>query len=355
MDPGPIGKGGDFLQRGTPYRSPRRSLTMTSSNGVPEEETPAMTIALTCDCGARYEVEDLFAGQEVNCPECQHRTRAPLVKGTPRRTSLLALYSLVVAIFGACTLVGSAAGALLALIAIVRMNTGRVPRGGMGYAVAALVVAVAGAAATLGILYSPAKPILVGWQRRGGFASRVDTSGPAEVGSRDNACVLTRPPDWGRLLQGRGLDPSIDYLQANRDLILIGPQGDAYIDIHRDASDNGPLKGVGDRLFLELKAPPLTADPDDDDPKNRPPKDQFKIRDSAELPDFAGYEGMEWTVDLRRGRQTWRWLLRVYRKRQVVEGQARPVYVLRAYAPARRFEAVQSDLKKALDSVRFPP
>jgi hypothetical protein len=326
---------------------------MASSNGVPEEETPTMSIALTCDCGARYEVEDLFAGQEVSCPECQHRTRAPLVKDAPRRTSLLALYSLVVAIVGAFTLVGSAAGALLALLAIARMNTGRVPRGGLGYVIAALVVAVVGAGATVGILYHPAASRLIGWQRRGGVAARSDTSGPPEVGSRDNACVLTRPPGWGRLRQDRGLDPSIDYLQANRDLILIGPQGDAYIDIHRDADIPGDLIGVGDRLSLELQAPPPTADPDDDNPMNRHAQDNFIIRTSGKLPDIDGYEGREWIVDLRRGKQTWRWLLRAYRKRADGEGKVRPVYVLRAYATARRFH--EPELKKALDSVRFPP
>jgi hypothetical protein len=326
---------------------------MAGSDGVPEEETPAMSIAMTCDCGARYEVEDLFAGQEVHCPECQHPARAPLVKDAPRRVSLLALYSLVVAVVGGFTLVGSAAAALLALISLARMRTGSGRRGGEGYAVAALVVAAAGAAATVGILNSPAASRLVGWQRRGGLASRVDTSGPPQVGSRDNACVLIRPPGWGRLLEDRGLDPSIGFLQTNRDVILTGPTGEAYIDIRREPGIPGDLSEYGDRLALELQTPPPTDD-EDDNPMNRPPQDKF-FRVDKGLPDIDGYEGHEWIAHLPRGKQTWTWMLRVYRKRAGGEDKARPVYILRGYVPAKRFQAVEPEMRKALDSVRFPP
>ena len=312
-----------------------------------------MSIALTCDCGARYEVEDLFAGQEVACPECQHATRAPLVQNAPRRVSLLALYSLVVAVVGAFTLVGSAAGALLALIALARMRTGRVRGGGEGYAIAALVVAVGGAVATIGILYSPAASRLVGWQRRGGLASRVDTSGPLQVGSRDNACVLTRPPGWGRLLEDRGLDPSIDYLQTNRDVILIGPTGEAYIDIRRDPGIPGEWGEYRDRLALELQTSPPTDDEDDNVMKPKPAKEFFRV-DKA-LPAIDGYEGWEWIADSSRGKQTWTWMVHVYRKRAAVEDKARPMYVVRGYAPAKQFRAVEPEMRKAMEGIRFPP
>lgn len=327
---------------------------MARSHGVPEEETPAMSIAMTCDCGARYEVEDLFAGQEVHCPECQHAARAPLVKDAPRRVSLLALYSLVVAVVGAFTLVGSAVAALLALISLARMRTGSGRRGGEVYAVAALVVAAVGAAATVGILYSPAASRLIGWQRRGGLASRVDTGGPPQVGSRDNACVLSRPPGWGRLLEDRGLDPSIDFLQTNRDVILAGPTGEAYIDIRREPGIPGELGEYRDRLALELQTSP-PAEEEDENPMNRRPEDMFRFRVDKALPDIDGYAGHEWIAYLPRGKQTWIWMLRVYRKRAGGEDKARPVYILRGYAPAKRFQAVEPDLRKALDSVRFPP
>ena len=30
-----------------------------------------MPLSLTCDCGARFELEEALAGQSVSCPECQ--------------------------------------------------------------------------------------------------------------------------------------------------------------------------------------------------------------------------------------------------------------------------------------------
>jgi hypothetical protein len=323
---------------------------MARSDGDPDGETPAMSIALTCDCGARFEVEDLFAGQEVNCPECQHPTLAPLVKDPPRRVSLLALYSLVVAVVGAFTLVGSAAAAVLALIALARMHN---RRGGAGYAVAALVVAAAGAAATVGILNLPAASQLVGWQRRGGLASRVDTSGPPEVGTRDNACVLTRPAGWGRILPDRGTDLAIGYLQADRDVILAGPQGEAYIDIRRDAPVPRDLQGYGERLGPELRTPPPAADEEEDLLRRPNQQDPVRMHNPVVLPEIGGYEGVEWVADLERGNQTWRWLVRVYRKKPRAGEQPGPVYVLRAYAPIRRYRALEPELKKTLDGVRF--
>lgn len=313
-----------------------------------------MSIALTCDCGARYEVEDLFAGQEVSCPECQHRTRAPLVKDPPRRTSLLALYSLVVAVVGAFTLVGSAAAALIALIAMVRINTASVRLVGTGYAVAALVVSVVGAAATIGILYHPKASSLVGWQSRSVVAAQIDTSGPPEVGSKNNSCILTRPPGWGTRLQDRGRDLSIDYLQINRDIILASPQGDAYIDIKRDTFADIPLENYREQVSQELKVPPPLLDEADDNPGNPNAPGRFFLRAQLELPNAPDrYEGMEWVVDLRRGGRVWRWLLRAYRKIGD-DDKARPVYVIRAYAPLRRFQKMETEMRKSLDGVRFP-
>ena len=282
-------------------------------------------------------------------------TRAPLVKDPPRRVSLLALYSLVVAVVGAFTLVGSAAGAVLALIALVRMRTGRVRRGGEGYAVAALVVAVAGAGATVGILYHPAASRIVGWQRRGGVASRVDTSGPPQVGSRDNACVLPRPARLGEAPPGSRHRPAIDYLQTNRDLILTGPRGEAYIDIHRDPGIPGDLREYRDRLALELQAPAAGGR------RGRQPDErsaQARISRSASIkdcPTSTATKGGSGSPTCGAATRPGAGSLRVYRKLPAARTSRARCTSSAPTPPAGDTRRLEPEMRKALDSVRFPP
>ena len=56
-----------------------------------------MPLSLICACGARIELEDAFAGQEVACPECQQPLRAPAGQNQPVHTSAFALASLTLA------------------------------------------------------------------------------------------------------------------------------------------------------------------------------------------------------------------------------------------------------------------
>ena len=152
------------------------------------------------------------------------------------------------------------------------------------------------------------------------------------------------------------MDPAIDYLQTKRDLILAGPQGNAYIDIQRDNARLPSLQEYGGQLMLELQTPPPTADADDDEPMIEKREGKFLVRSELELSNAPqGYEGMEWVADLKRGSQPWRWIVRAYRKKPTGEEKPGPIYVIRAYVPLRRFEALGPEMRKALDSVRFPP
>src|SRR5579872_6625985 len=84
-----------------------------------------MALSLTCDCGARFEVEDTLAGQEVSCPECQQPLKAPALQGLPVRTSALAIASAVLALAGAFTVVGTVAAVVLGVAAQVSIRRHR--------------------------------------------------------------------------------------------------------------------------------------------------------------------------------------------------------------------------------------
>ena len=93
-----------------------------------------MPLSLTCDCGARFEVEDALAGQSVACPECQQPLKAPSFQRPVVRTSGFALASFLLAVVGAFTVVGTIAAVVLGLIAVVRILRDRERIAGLGFA-----------------------------------------------------------------------------------------------------------------------------------------------------------------------------------------------------------------------------
>src|SRR6516164_8034723 len=101
-----------------------------------------MPLSLICACGARIELEDALAGQEVACPECQQPLKAPAgdAQAQPMRTSGLAIASLVLAVTGAFTVVGTLAAVVLGLAAVGFILRRRDRLAGLGYAVAGIAI-----------------------------------------------------------------------------------------------------------------------------------------------------------------------------------------------------------------------
>ncbi len=76
---------------------------------------------LTCACGARFEVDDTLAGQDVFCPECQQPLKTPALDRPPQLTSGWALASVVLALVGAFTVVGTILAVLLGFYALLHI------------------------------------------------------------------------------------------------------------------------------------------------------------------------------------------------------------------------------------------
>src|SRR5437870_4919464 len=77
-----------------------------------------MTLAINCTCGAHLELDDRFAGQTIQCPDCQKPLQAPSLTSATLRTSGLALASLILALVGAFTVIGTMAAVVLGLLAL---------------------------------------------------------------------------------------------------------------------------------------------------------------------------------------------------------------------------------------------
>src|SRR5262245_61669252 len=94
-----------------------------------------MALSLSCPCGARFEVEDAFAGQNVACPECQQAVAAPALNRQPLLTSGYAVASVVIALVLAFTGIGPLVAVLLGIIGLVHIRKHRDQVAGTGYAI----------------------------------------------------------------------------------------------------------------------------------------------------------------------------------------------------------------------------
>jgi hypothetical protein len=333
-----------------------------------------MSIALTCDCGARFDLDEDLAGQKVPCPECLQPLEVPAAATTAaaastptsgvRRTSLLSLASVVLALLGAFTIVGTVAAVVLGLAALVQIK--RHPRlGGTFLAVAGIVSGLVFTALTVVLLSRSDLVGVDGWirQRTLAGALAVDTTGALEVLSRDGNVVLRRPSEkWGRLLNDRGDDPAVGDLQQKRELLLVNVWRHAFIDVGR-AGQQATLTDVGRELAKELQQQRTgLLGEDEDGPTTTPGPAATPVRDAEgnfgrdfekdEPGHVEGWEAREWIYDVFRGGQKWRFLIRAYKK---LPGDPRdPIYVIRAYAPMRRFEAIEEELRAALNTVSLP-
>src|SRR4051812_32084289 len=123
---------------------------------APDGRAAPMSLSLTCACGARFELDDTFAGQEVHCPDCQQKLQAPGLSGpaSARRTSDWALASMVLALVGAFTVLGTVAAVLCGVVGLIRIGRDRDRVAGAGFALFGIVAGVIFTALTVFALVS---------------------------------------------------------------------------------------------------------------------------------------------------------------------------------------------------------
>jgi hypothetical protein len=183
-----------------------------------------MPFSLTCACGARLEIDDKFAGQQISCPDCQRPLETPSADLPVRRTNGLALASLIAALVGAFTIVGTLAAIVLGILALVQM-VGRPERAaGRGYALAGILIGVVMTAGTLFAVTSIELFGLTSMMSEAYWQGKLDFSGPMEIMRTREGFAITRPSaKWGTLKQRPGDDHVRD------DLLLVRPDEDAIV------------------------------------------------------------------------------------------------------------------------------
>jgi hypothetical protein len=304
---------------------------------------------LTCACGARFEVDDSLSGQEVLCPECQQPLQAPAAARLPRVTSAWALASVLLALIGAFTIVGTIVAVLLGVVALVSIARHRHRVTGAGFAVFGICMGALFTVLTLAALKADDIFGLESWLREQTLAAKIDTSGPPEVVQGIKGFAITRPSEnWGQVPDKDSGDPAVGRFQNDLDLLLTPRARPAYVDVR--ALPVGAFRTLeqGAREILadfEMERRPRNPfDEDDDDPHLG-----VRVRRLGERPlnTKDGMEGREVEAEVRCGGKPWLFLIRLYRRGNGC------VYVVRAYSPRRGFAEIRTELESALDSFRI--
>jgi hypothetical protein len=302
-----------------------------------------MSLSLTCDCGARFEVEDTLAGQTVACPECQEPIKAPAAQRPPLRTSAFALASFICALVGAFTMVGTVAAVVLGVIGVVGILRHRERLAGLGFAAFGIVAGLLFTGLTI-FAFSNKEVFGMGnWARAQALAPIVDNSGPLEVARP--AFAITRPAETWGVLTATPKDPIVKAMDNKSDLALVEMFSYAFIDVKIDTFRGRDLAVYQQQLVSELNPHRQHSNMFDDPDDGKPQVISKVIRsDDVRPPTLGnGFTEREAVLEVSSGRQTWTMLVHLYQKGQTV-------YVVRCYVPKTHFARVESDFHKALDS-----
>lgn len=303
----------------------------------------------TCPCGAHFEVDDSLAGQEVFCPECGQSIKARDAERQPRLTSGWALSSILLALIGAFTVVGTLVAVILGIIALVSIARRRDRVTGAGFAMFGICLGILFTVLTL-VALNASDPFGLGtWLRERSLAQNIDTSGPLEVVQAFAGFAITRPTEkWGQVPDQDSGDPAVGGFQEQLDLLLMQMARHAFIDVR--TLPVGPFRALDKceaDILREFEAQHRPRNLLDDDDEDFHPAVRVRRLGERRLDSKDGMEGREMEVEVLCAGKPWHFLIRLYR-----HGNGR-VYVVRAYGPKRRFAEVRSELETALDSFRI--
>jgi hypothetical protein len=297
-----------------------------------------MALSLSCPCGAGFEVEDTFAGQAIACPDCGAALKVPPLRPARLRTSGFALASVVLALVGAFTVVGTAVAAVLGAVALVSIARHRDRLGGAGYAVLGIVLGT-GLTAVTGFAFSRGE--VFDRLRERAAAREVDKTGPMEVVRRREGYAITRPSrDWGVA--------SPEYareMNAGDDLLLVNPARLAHIQVSQVNAPRETLDQYRDR-YLDGYRRDLPDGPKKFDDLTH--FTEFQLRETRRLPPLDGAEVSEAVFDVKQAGQNL-----TFRVRFVKPRPAATVYVIAVWTHKRRMAQIEPEVRQALDSFRL--
>jgi hypothetical protein len=296
-----------------------------------------MSLTLTCRCGTRFEVEETFAGQEVTCPQCQTPVKAPAAAPGAIRTCDFAIASLVLALVGAFTIVGTLAAVVLGIVAIMRIQRHRQRLAGMGFAVAGIAFGVLFTALTT-LAVTTGEIFGIGEQlRQRQLAGRVRDDPDLEIEQKgvDAFSISRASHDW--VVAKDDLKAELQW--EDRALVLVNKRREATIDLEAGGLSFMSAEAVADQT-LEQYRHQGRGDSETVFPK----VSDVKLRQKLNLPTKDGDQRVDLLMDMRVLGQPWTVLVRV------VKTPNGHIFVLTARAPVRVFKQLENEIRRMMDS-----
>jgi hypothetical protein len=319
-----------------------------------------MPLSLTCDCGARFELEEALAGQSVSCPECQATLKAPAAPKPAARTHLFALASALLALVGAFTVVGTAAAVVLGLLGLVAILRDRERWGGLGFALFGVVWGAAFTALTLWALSDP-----FGFQgslRRAQMVDQLEPTDPKALEVKQGAFSIALPSaKWAKAKKDFVYFP-VQPLFRDEAVLLVQPDLNAFVDVQVASDPNEAIQAAINSRLREAAPSPGPTTPPKVGPKGPPAADpdegpepipRLSGGTSQTLKRLAPGDGEteagETEAEVKCDNKAWKLLIQVHRARN---GK---LYIVRGFCEASRFGRLKGELRKAVESFRLTP
>jgi hypothetical protein len=314
-----------------------------------------MPLALTCDCGAHLEIDDKFAGQTITCPDCQRPLQAPALAPVPRRTSGLALSSLVLALVGAFTVVGTVIAVILGVVAIVQISLRPDRLAGRGYALAGIAVGVLMTAGTVFTLSSIELYGLTGIMSTADWSGKLEYPDGLDVVRKRADFKIKRPSDqWGVYKPPSAKDSGDVNQSLAVDLLLVLPEEDAIILCYslndrkyRDWDIERCRLKVADEFRKQVRDGEQLVGPFSKSAQHGSVT-LFDVHDIRRPPVKDGIETAEMQIDMRKGGEDKSFLIGVFK----AEGDDR-IFVVIAGCHRSKFARLQPQFREALKSFRI--
>jgi hypothetical protein len=292
-----------------------------------------MAISVTCSCGARLELDDKFAGKAIPCPDCQQPLNTQVAADESRQGQLsgLAITSLILAMVGAFTIVGSLAAIVVGFLAMRQIAREPERFSGVRFARAGMIAGGVFTLVTLALLLSSdafgVDSLLREFRHASDLEYKGDQGGLFKIQQpgRDNDFLIPRPSSaWGKL-KAKGEDTDL--------LTLVNLREDAHLVclsmVEQDeeaALDKAAERFRSSGLFRFLNRPEAKAPTPEAEPRKVPENKNELI------------------LDVRVGNYDRTFLLRV------VKGQkGGDIFLLAAGTRKGRFSRIVDDVRRAFD------
>lgn len=299
-----------------------------------------MPLSLSCTCGACFDVEDIYAGQTVSCPECQRGISAPAINRQALRTSGYALTSTVLALVLAFTGIGTVLAVVFGIIGLVSIARHRGQIAGTGYALFGIIW---GVLFTGLFAFAMFKGELFGVGdlfRERMMGGEIERGGPLEVKRPADGYAVTRPSSKWAVAKP---DLAEKLADDRNHLVLVNVSQDAYIDIGVESLDihtfDSYRESVLDR-YREGRQETVG--------EFRPQLSDLRVRHNRRLAGDEDTERAEALLDVKVGGAKITFLLRMIHRRG-----SDTVYLIRAWATRRKFAALEPEIRQALDSFQL--